>query len=122
MKFTYTGAVNTDLERVRFEIGDRRIGHGPRMDGQNFADGEVNAVLSAEGTWGRAAARLCEVLANEWANRAGGASVTDYGRQAEFWRLRALDLRTQYGGGSQAHSESVTRVDAYSDDVASDDD
>lgn len=125
MTFTYVGTLATDLDKVRFEIGDRIPGVGLRPDGSNFIDEEINAVVSAEGTWGRGAARLCEVLANEWTNEAGsqrdGDQSRDYTKRAELWRQRAKDLRDQYGGGgSTAASVSVTRVDAYSSDIASD--
>lgn len=125
MTFTYDGALATDLDKVRFEIGDRTSGAGLRPDSANFTNEEIGAVLTLEGSWGRAAARLCEVLANEWSSVAGSVRMADYAedytKRAEMWRRRAQDLRVTYGGGGGGMvSVGTIKVDGYSDDVASD--
>lgn len=123
MAFTYTDTLLTDRDRVRFEIGDITSGSGPRPDSTNFSDNEVSAIITAEGSWGAAAARLAEVLANSWATAAGSVSMADYREdytaRAEYWRKRAQDLRKQYGGGRSTSQTVFTRIDGYSDDITS---
>jgi hypothetical protein len=121
--FTYTDTLLTDRDKVRFEIGDVVSGSGPRPHSgyTNFTDNEISAVVTREGSWGAAAAKLAEVLASEWTAAAGDVSMADYREnytaRAEYFRKRAQDLRTQYGGGVSVTQVAPTRVDGFSDDV-----
>lgn len=121
MTFTYAGTLATDLDKVRFEIGDRVSGSGPRPDSSNFTDEEIAGVITLEGGWGAAAARIAEVLANEWSTAAGSVRMADYSEdytaRAEMWAKRAQALRLQYGSTRTATQVLVTRVDGFSDDV-----
>jgi hypothetical protein len=119
MAFTYTGTLDSDLERVRFYVGDTVSGNGPRPNDLNFTDAELAGLISTEGSWQRAIAAGCEVLAVEWTRfttfSADGASVSQsdvaagYREQAKLWRRKAG------GVGSRA----VTRADGYSHDLDS---
>jgi hypothetical protein len=66
MAFTYTGALDTDLERVRFYLVDTVEDAGPRPDEGNFTDEELLGLVAIEGTWQRAVAGGYERLASEW--------------------------------------------------------
>lgn len=80
MAFTYTGALDSDLDRVRFYVGDTVSGNGPRPNDLNFTDAELTGLISLEGSWRRAVAACFETLAAEWARfvtfSADGASVS----------------------------------------------
>jgi len=123
MTFTYGGTLTDTTDRVRFELGDVVSGAGPRphASSTNFSDGEVDAIVTEQGDWGPAAAKLLEVLANEWASAAGAVAMADYREdytaRAEYFRKRAQDMRMQYGGGVSVSQPSVTRVDGFSSDV-----
>lgn len=97
MAFTYD--VSTALGQLRLEIGDTVSGAGPRPDGSNYSDAELNVVLApiitAGGSYGLAVSRVLRRLANEWAHMANisigeysaqYASVADsYRKQAAAW-------------------------------------
>ena len=123
MTFTYGGTLTDSTDRVRFEIGDVVSGSGPRphASSTNFADGEIDSIVTEEGSWGPAAAKLMEILANEWTMAAGAVSMADYREdytsRAEYYRKRSQDLRLQYGGGVVVTQLAPTRVDGFSDDI-----
>jgi hypothetical protein len=123
MTFTYAGTLTTDLDLVRFHIGDTADGDGPRPGStSNYTDAELEAIITAEGGWGRASARMLEVLSNEWTAEAGRVAVADYSedytKRAELYAERARELRLRYGGRRATTQPSVTRVDGFSDDVS----
>jgi len=127
MAFTYTDTLLTDRDKVRFEIGDTITSSGPRPYGStnsNFSDNEIAAVVTAEGGWAQAAARLCEVLAREWTAEAGRVGMADYSEdytaRADGFRKQAQDLWARYGGRTQVAQPTVTRIDGFSSDVAAD--
>jgi hypothetical protein len=126
MAFTYGGdPANSNLEWVRWRIGDTFVNDGPRprastAANSNFNDAEIEAAISDEGTKGKAAALMCETLATEWSSFAGTTQLADYSeanRQAEHFRDMAQDLRRKYGSGRVVTQSAPTRVDGYSDDV-----
>jgi len=119
--FTYIGDLSTDLDKVRFYIGDTDAGDGPLPEDANFSDNELDGLITSEGSWQRAVAAGFETMAARWRRypdfRADGLSLnrTDiadgYAEDAAKWRRR-------YGGSSGgAGSRAVTRQDGYSDDV-----
>ena len=118
---SYTGALTTDLERVRFHIGDTVSGSGPKPADANFTDEEIGGLLTLEGSWERAVAACFEVLAGMWARHvtfnADGMSANQsdiagqYRQSAATWRA---DFGTSSGSWS---SDAVIRVDGYSDDI-----
>ena len=119
MAFSYIGDLSTSREKVRFYLGDKTDGAGPLPDDANFSDGEIDGLISTEGSWQRAVAAGFETLAARWRRypdfKADGLSLSrsdiadGFLAQAKFWR-------TTYGRGTGAGSRPVTRVDAYSDD------
>ena len=121
MAFTYTGALDTDLDKLRFEIGDTVSGSGVLPDGTNIPDATLTAIITAEGSVGLAAARVCESMARHWARVASSIAVgarSETNKQAEMWRTMAQDLRLQYGGGgtqSGMFSVGMKRDDGYAE-------
>jgi len=128
MSFTYDDGLATDRDKIRFAIGDTVYEAGQKPEDVNFSDEELAGLLAIEGSWERAVAAAFETLAALWTkhvtfNAEGiSASMSDiadrYRQSAVEWRQRFGDppasVKTQFG------SVSPTRVDAYSDDIASD--
>lgn len=121
MGFKYVDTLATDRDKVRFAIGDVTEDSGPRPGGSNFSDNEIAAQVDSEGTWGKAAAYLCEVLAREWAREAGSVAVgpvrQELTARSQLFQEMAVDLRLQHGGGRTVTQSVPTRVDGFSDDV-----
>ena len=64
-ELTYKGDLSTDLDRVRFYLGDTDdvTFVGPKPDGSFFGDDELNGLITLEGSWQRAVAAGFETLA-----------------------------------------------------------
>lgn len=122
MAFTYIGDLSTDLDKLRFEIGDTVSAAGVLPDGSNIPDATLNAVLTQEGSVGLAAARVCESLARAWAKIASSQSVggrSEANNQVTNWSNQAQELRRQFGqrSGTAAGMFSVgmKRDDGYAE-------
>ena len=121
--FTYDLA--TAVGKVRLEIGDTVEGDGVTPGGQNLSDEEIAILLTREGNAElRAAAAACELLARQWARVANltvGPRREELGKVAEDWRKSAAEIRKQVGFTTGRVSVSgLTRIDGYSDNIASD--
>ena len=122
MTFTYLGSLATDLDRVRFHLGDQAQDAGPKPDDENFEDAELTGLITLEGSWQRAVAAGFEFLASVWAKHvsfnAGGmsASQSDIARQ---YRESAAEWRKKFGTANTTScgSSATTRADGYSDDL-----
>lgn len=124
MTFTYLGTLATDLDKVRFYIGDTSNAPdaGIKPGGYNFQDAELNGLVSAEGSWQRAVAAVYEALAALFAQEVDEKDNKNSQKSAQYEKL-ALKWRDDYGtgtGGGTVTVSAVTRIDGYSDDVASD--
>lgn len=114
MAFTYTGNLDTDLDRVRFEIGDTVADAGVMPNGANIPDATINALIAREGSWGAAAAAACEALARHWSKIAASQSVggrSESNQQAQNFRTMAQDLRAQHGGANSGLQAGVIALD-----------
>lgn len=124
MAVTYSEALSTDRDKVRFHIQDTAASSGPKPSGGNFSDDEIAGMVTLEGSWQRAVAGIFEVLAGLWGqyvDTAVGSRRQQLSQTAEQYRKMAEQWRKDYGrGGSRVGSRAMTRVDGYSDDVASD--
>ena len=116
-------AITTDLEttigQIRLLIGDDREGDGVKPSGDNFSDAELTFFYEQGGSLNLAAALACESLAWQWNNQpnfaADGLRV-DRGSVARGWFRAARQFRSNRG----AKLLGVTRQDAYSQSIASD--
>ncbi len=123
MAFTYVGDLSTDLDKVRFYIQDTVSGSGPKPSGTNFTDAEIGGLVTAEGTWQRAVAACFESLAAIWRTRYDFTTEGQSFRRsgvAEGFAKDAAKWRKDFGGTARASDSAVTRIDAYSDDIDSD--
>lgn len=111
MSFTYTGALTTDLERVRLLIGDTATATAL------FQDGEIEWFLSQHGTVYLAAAAACRAVAankNKLAQRlTEGDYERDLGGMVKQW-LQMADQFDRQGRAGAASATFVTRRDGYS--------
>ena len=125
MTYTYLENLATDRDRVRFYLQDTVVGKGPKPADANFADEEINGLITLEGSWQRAVAAGFETLASAWQRypnfTADGLNV-QRSDIAKGYAASAAEWRKLYGSAtstSRAGSRAVTRVDGYSDDVDS---
>jgi hypothetical protein len=120
MTFTYTGAIDTDLEKVRLAIGD--------TDSTNvlFTDAEINGALALYGSPLECAAAMAEAQAAVYSRKASvsidGASI-NYGQLAKNFldlaqRLRGQATQSESGGIGTPVTEgtSITDMDDVDDD------
>jgi hypothetical protein len=128
MTFTYDGSLATDVEKVRFDIGDTQENDGPRPDSSNYSDEEITAIIAQEGNFGKAIARMYEVLAAEWSAAAGRVEMADYKedytKRAEMFMAKAKDARRRWGDSIRTANitqVAPTRVDGFSDDIDAND-
>jgi len=119
---TYVGDLVSDLDRIRFHIGDTVSGSGPKPSDANFTDAELGALLTIEGTWQRAVANALETLATLWARQvtfSAGDMSASLSNIATQYRESAADWRKRFGyaGGTSSGSSATTRADGYSNDL-----
>lgn len=123
MAFTYSDALSTDRDNIRFRVGDTQENKGPRPDKRNFSDAEIASVLSDESTATATVAALFEVLASEWSSFAlsekNDEIWLDAKTTADEYRKRAAEWRSKPGGSSTAQRSggliAITRKDAWTD-------
>ena len=68
MTFTYLGDLSTDLDTIRFKVGDTVSGSGIKPNGGNFTDEEINGLLTLEGNVNFTIGAIYKANANAWAN------------------------------------------------------
>lgn len=124
MGVTYIGDLSTDLDTVRFHIQDTVDGSGPKPGGKNFEDDELDGLVSLEGTWQKAVAASFEVLSAAWSSYADinvGPRSEQFSQIAERYQKQAEKWRDDFGSTAttQSGTRHPTRIDGYSDDVAS---
>lgn len=120
-RFSYTDALSTDKDKVRFYIQDTVENDGPKPgedSATNFTDDEIAGLISEEGSWQRAVAAAFEILDAAWTPHPtfqdSGLSVS-LSHTAMGYRQKAEDWRRQWGRTtSSSGSRVVTRVDAFS--------
>jgi hypothetical protein len=125
MALTYIGDLSTDLDKVRFHIQDTVDGSGPKPGGDNFEDDELDGLVTIEGTWQKAVAASFEVLSAAWSSYADisvGPRSEQFSQIAERYHEQAEKWRDDFGSTAttRAGTRHPTRIDGYSDDVASD--
>ncbi len=124
-EYTYEDSLTTDKDKVRLYIADKVEDAGPRPEKANYSDDEINAVITAEGNWGRAVAAFFEILAAEWGqyvDMAVGPRREQLSQVANRYHLLSKDWRKRHGTGvgTGARAAFPTPVDGYSQDIATD--
>lgn len=124
MAVTYVDTLLTDRDKLRANIGDTVENSGPKPNGGNFSDNEIAGILTDEGSVGRATARCYEILSTIWAHYADtkidprDEKLSQISKQYMAW---AKEKRAEFGYASSGlRTGFVTRVDGYSQDIASD--
>lgn len=127
MAITYVDTLLTDRDVFRATLNDTVSGSGPRPatgTASNFSDNEIAGLITLEGNVNRAIARAYEILAAAWANKGLseiGPRKEDLKETSKNYAALGKQWRKDYGyGTSRVTSSFVTRVDAYSDDIAND--
>lgn len=113
MTFTYAGTFATDLDKVRFEVGDTVSANAL------FTDEEIAYKLTEYSNVLLCAAALCEVLATRYAGDfkfKTDDQEFDRSTLAAQYTARAEALRARAPGGGLS-TIGVTRVDGFSDDL-----
>lgn len=122
--FTYIGNLSTDRDKIRFHLNDTDPGQGPLPEDKNFADTEIDGLITQEGTWERAVAAGLEMLARAWTRhptfRADGLSL-NRSDIAKGYREDAMNWRKRFGYTIPIKTAGQIPVDGYSDDVTTDD-
>jgi hypothetical protein len=129
MTFTYAGDMSTDLEKVRFHIGDTVSSAGPRPStvaaSTNFTDEELGGVISTQGSWQKAVAAVFDALASAWAvfpDSKVGQRSESLSQVSDNYRKLAARWYDEYGasGDGLAGASSAIRQDGYGDDYEAD--
>jgi hypothetical protein len=111
MAFSYTGALDTDLERVRLLIGDTVAASAL------FQDAEIEYFLGQHGEAHLAAAAACRAVAASKSKLAQRLKEGDYerdlGGMVKQW-LQLADQLEKQGRSSAAQATFVSRIDGYS--------
>lgn len=81
MDFIYD--LTTNRGKVRFNLGDTVEDQGPRPDGRNFWDDEIDHLLTEETTVTAATAFGFEILASEWVSFSIAEREDDYNYDAK---------------------------------------
>lgn len=112
--FTYTGAVDTDLAKVRLIIGD------VSKDKPKLADAEVSFFLTEEGSVRRAAVRCAESIAAIFAAKVDqsiGKIKISFSQQYEHYKELAKRLSSNANQASLAgaYSGGISKSDKLID-------
>lgn len=111
MAFTYDGTLDSDLEKVRLEIGDTNS-----ADPQ-FTDAEIDYFLT-KGDVTTAAIAACEALVAKYSREYDfETDQQKFARSQKAANYRALADSLLAGGGSGLSVTRQTKVDGYSQDI-----
>lgn len=103
MAFTYIGDLSTDLDEIRFTIGDTVANSGPKPNGGNFTDAEITGLLLREGSIIRTVGKIYQVLAATWTRFVDskiGPRDEKLSKIAEGWRKQWQDYVAENGSSS----------------------
>jgi hypothetical protein len=111
-------ALIASVSEIRLQIGDSVDGEGPRPDGRNFSNAEINSFLTREGGHiQRTTALALEVLAAEWSKEASRQQLgpaSSEANQARAYGERAAILRSAYGFNTPSYQTGSTPGSATS--------
>jgi len=107
MTNTYTGTLDTTLEKVRLEFGDVATPF-------KFTDEEIAYVIAEEYTVFNSAARLCEIYAtrcSDTASRVMGPLSVKWENRVKLYLERAKGLRSKAGLTAKPYAGGVYVAD-----------
>jgi hypothetical protein len=128
MTFTYIGDLSTDLDEIRFTIGDTIEDDGVKPgtgSATNFSDEEIEGLLLLEGSVIRAVGRIYQTLANIWSRYVDskiGPRDEKLSKIADNWRKQWQDHVKQHGtsGTDIVLGYLVENLDQEEEDVYGD--
>lgn len=119
MAFNYDLA--TLVGKLRLRCGDHTENVGLRPDNGNFSDEELTQILTDEDDdIDRSFARVCEILASEWARVADvtlGPRSEKFSQISKRYQTMATSLRQQYGGGGYSFTVGWEREDGWQEEA-----
>lgn len=124
MPVTYNEPWTLDRDKVRFYLADTVEDQGPRPEGANFSDDELDSLYDDKGDVDRTVAAALDTLAVQWtqyANLTLGPLREDYTKVAEGYRAQAKAWKREHSIYPGVSCAPIIKVDAYKDDIASDD-
>ncbi len=119
MAVTYdqTQIQTNPLMKLRFLIGDTVSGRGPRPNGRNFDDAELQVFLDdSQNDVYLAAAMAAELLSTEWASAADisfGPRRERLSQVSRNWERKAKRFRAMRGGAPRVYAAVIGHNDAY---------
>jgi hypothetical protein len=119
MSFTYDqSALTVFRNRLRLRIGDVVEFQGPRPDGRNFSDAELDSLATDESdSFNGAMAAVFEILAVEWTQYGMSQKEADLAFDAkglaEKYLALAFEWRRKAGTLSTTGIVTLVREDAY---------
>ena len=108
MAINYDDRLTNDSDKVRFWLQDTVDDRGPKPAKKNFSDAEVDALITAEGSWQRAVAAGFEVLTSAWQSETTfSVQNGSYTRSdaANGYRKMAAEWRERFGEDGGATEE-----------------
>lgn len=125
MGFTYIGDLSTDLDEIRFEIGDTVEDAGVKPGNSNYSDEEINGILAIEETVGATVARLYGNLASLWGKYVDskiGPRDEKLSQVAASYRALAKQWRDDYPAASAGIAVGYLDFDVDQDEDNMDED
>ena len=96
MSFSYSTALSTNRDKVRFFIGDTTSGSGVKPSSANFTDEELDGLITIGGSWQAAVALASRALASAWSNEANSKAIgsykVTYTDRAKMYTEKALEF------------------------------
>lgn len=109
MTFSYTPSLDSDVSRVRFEVGDT-------VEAEAYlSDEEIQAMLDAAGgSVGSAAIHCCEFILRKLnkPNFKADWLEIDYKKARDGYQQTLHDLRRRFSGGARSGASYGYRVDS----------
>ena len=114
MSINYDDRLTDDSDKMRFWLQDTVDDRGPKPAKKNFSDAEIDALITAEGSWQRAVAAGFEVLTSAWQSETTfSVQNGSYTRSdaANGYRKMAIEWRDKHGYAGDGATEEIGAKD-----------